>query len=135
MADDRYMLDTNVVSQIIKGRLPKIKQYLTKVPMNHLFISVITEAELRLGLAKKPDAKQLATIVKEFLARVNILPWDSAAACAYAELRIISQQEGKQLATMDMLIGAHALSTGMVLVTKDKAFLPFRPHLTLEAWD
>jgi tRNA(fMet)-specific endonuclease VapC len=86
------------------------------------------------GVAKKPDAKQLPMVVNEFLLRVEILPWDSRAAEAYAALRTAIEKEGKPLGAMDMLIAAHAASSGAILVTNDKAFYNVRKHLSLEDW-
>ena len=91
----RYMLDTNTASYIIKGEPASIKKHLVNVPMVSICVSAITEAELLRGLAKKPEAKQLALVVKEFLLRVEILPWDSDAANAYAHLRTACEKEGK----------------------------------------
>ena len=73
----RYLLDTNIVSHLIKGH-PVVSQRIVKVPMASLGISVITEAELYYGLAKRPEAKRLHLVVEEFLKRVDVLPWDSA---------------------------------------------------------
>ena len=98
MNDGYFMLDTNSVSYIIKGHPAAIRERLAKVPMVTVCISTITEAELLRGIAKKPDAKRLAVAVKEFLLRVEILPWDSDAASAYARLRTACESEGKPLA-------------------------------------
>ena len=117
-----YMLDTNTASYIIKGDYPALKAHLINVPMSSICISVITEAELLLGVAKKPNAKHLLMIVNEFLLRVEILPWTSQAAKVYAKLRASCEKEGKTLSCMDMLIAAHAKAENAVLVTKDRAF-------------
>ncbi|EGG92850.1 PilT like protein [gamma proteobacterium IMCC1989] len=134
MDRQRYMLDTNTVSYIIKGDPASIQQRLVNVPMASICISVITEAELLRGLAKKPKAKQLALLVKEFLLRVEILPWDSDAANTYAHLRTLCEKEGKPLGAMDMLIAAHSVAEGAVLITNDKAFYRIAQHLVLEDW-
>jgi tRNA(fMet)-specific endonuclease VapC len=130
----RYMLDTNVASYIIKGANDAVQKRLENVPMASLCISAVTQAELLRGVAKKPDAKQLPMVVNEFLLRVEILPWDSRAAEAYAALRTAIEKEGKPLGAMDMLIAAHAASSGAILVTNDKAFYNVRKHLSLEDW-
>lgn len=137
MDDEYFMLDTNSVSYIIKGQSAAIRKHLAKVPMASVCISAITEAELlRLlrGIAKKPKAKRLAVAVKELLLRVEILPWDSNAASAYAQLRTACENEGKSLATMDMLIAAHSVAANAVLITNDRAFYSVGHHLTLEDW-
>ncbi len=134
MPAPRYMLDTNTASYIIKGKPAVIRDHLLRVPMTSLCISVITEAELLRGVAKKPEAKQLPMLVEEFLLRVDILPWDSAAAAAYAQLASTCEQAGKPLGAMDMLIAAHAMASESILVSNDKAFYMHRQRLKLEDW-
>ncbi len=134
MDDKRYMLDTNTASYIIKGEPVAIREHLLKVPMANVCISAITEAELLRGVAKKPEAKRLAVVVKEFLLRVDILPWDSDAAEAYANLRTACENEGKPLGAMDMLIAAHSVAAETVLITNDKAFYNVQHFLQLEDW-
>lgn len=129
-----YMLDTNTASDIIKGKPAAVRKHLLEVPMSSICISSITEAELLHGLAKEPEAKHLPTIVKEFLIRVEIIPWDSDAAEAYAQLRAYCESAGTSLGTMDMLIAAHSVAVGAVLVTNDKAFHMVKRHLSVEDW-
>ena len=134
MEDKYYMLDTNTASYIIKGEPAVIRERLRKVPMANICVSAITEAELLRGVAKKPEAKRLPVVVKEFLLRVEILPWDSDAADAYAQLRTACENESKPLGNMDMLIAAHSVAVGAVLITNDKAFYNVKHHLMLEDW-
>lgn len=134
MGIGRLMLDTNMASYIIKGANDAVQKRLENVPMTSVCISSITQAELLLGVAKKPDAKQLPVAVNEFLLRVEILSWDSPAAEAYADLRAVFEKEGKSLGAMDMLIAAHAASSGAILVTNDKAFYNVQKYLSLEDW-
>ncbi|NOR26113.1 MAG: PIN domain-containing protein [Desulforhopalus sp.] len=134
MESQRYILDTNTASYIIKGDPAAVRKHLRNVPMATVCISAITEAELLRGVAKKPEAKRLPIAVKEFLLRVEILPWDSDAADAYAKLRTACEKEGKPLGTMDMLIAAHSVAVGAVLITNDKAFYNVGHHLTLQDW-
>jgi len=58
---------------------------------------------------------------------VSVLPWDSAAAKAYADLCSASWKRGRPLATMDMLVAAHAFASGLTLVTSDRSFRCLRP--------
>jgi tRNA(fMet)-specific endonuclease VapC len=129
-----YMLDTNMASYIIKGEPVAVRQHLRNVPMSSVCISSITQAELLRGVAKKPDAKQLPIAVKDFLLRVDILPWDSDVAEIYAQLRTACESEGLPLGTMDMLIAAHSVTVGAVLITNDQAFYRVKHHLSLNDW-
>ena len=129
-----YMLDTNTASYIIKGKPAIVREHLIEVPMASICISTITQAELLCGVAKKPKAKHLPLAVKEFLIRVEILPWDSDEAEAYAQLRTSCASERTPLGTMDMLIAAHSVAVGATLVTNDQAFYRVKYHLLLEDW-
>ena len=128
----RYMLDTNMVSRLIKSH-PSVSQRVTETPMSALCISVITGGELMFGLAKAPDAKRLHQAVKEFLRRVDVLPWDSAVMERYGSVRAAMEKQGRTLGPLDMLIAAHALETDSVLVTNDAAF-GCVAGLTVEDW-
>jgi len=130
----RYMLDTNTVSYIIKGTYPKIGEHLRKLPISSICISAITEAELLTGLAKKPEAKKLHLAVHEFLIRMDILEWDSKVAKTYANLRTNCENIGKPLGTMDRLIAAHSISADTKLITNDKAFYNVSKFLDLQDW-
>lgn len=115
-----YMLDTNAASTLIRGR---IGQELQKLLMERsVCISVITEAELRFGVTRRPEATRLATAVDVFLQDTPVLPWISATARAYAELRTRMEIQGIGLSAMDMLIAAHALAENCTLVSADRAF-------------
>lgn len=128
----RYMLDTNMVSHLIKGHTAVARHVLT-TPIASICISAITEGELLFGLAKRPDAKRLHMLVREFLRRVDVLPWDSDIAEDYGVARAAMERQGKVIAPVDLLIATHALSTGAVLVTNDQAFSQMT-GLQLEDW-
>ena len=118
-----FLLDTNTVAYILNGRSKTGRRHLAEIGENdRVAISAITEAEICYGLARKPEATRWRDAVEEFLAAVEILPWDSAAARSYGEIRAAMQSQGKALSAMDLLIAAHANATGATLVTSDKAF-------------
>jgi len=129
----RYLLDTNTASYIIKGNIPRVRERLLKVPMAQVAISAVTEAELRFGVVRRPDAAQLKIAVGEFLLRVESLPWDSEAAQQYASVRAALERAGEPLGNLDMMIAAHALAAQAVLVTSDRALRRVK-HLNTEDW-
>ena len=128
----RYMLDTNTVSHLLKKH-PTVSRRVVAVPITSLCISAITQGELLFGLARRPDATALHAAVREFLRRVDVLPWDAATSEVYGPARAASQREGRVLAPMDLLIGSHALSIDAILVTNDHAFGQL-PDLSIEDW-
>ncbi len=116
----RYMLDTNIVSHMLRGHAA-VMQRVTQVPMASLCISSISEAELQFGLAKRAGNKALHEAVKELLIRVESLPWTTEQTTIYGAARWRTTQSGKTIAVMDLLIATHALSIGAVLITNDQA--------------
>jgi tRNA(fMet)-specific endonuclease VapC len=96
-------------------------------------ISAVTEAELRFGVARRPEAVRLKTAVEEFLLRVDRLPWESEAAQHYARVRAALERDGKPIGNLDLMIAAHALAARAVLVTHDRVFRRVR-ELTIEDW-
>ena len=128
----RYMLDTNTVSHLLK-RHPAVTRRVVAVPITSVCISAITQGELLFGLARRPDATALHDAVREFLRRVDVLPWDAATSEVYGLARAAAQREGRVLAPMDLLIGSHALSVDAVLVTNDRAFAQLS-GLAVEDW-
>jgi len=129
----RYLLDTNIASYVIKGNVPHVRENLRRVPMSDVGISTVTEAELRFGVARRPQAARLELAVEEFLVRVEILAWDSAAARHYAAVRSAMEDSGTPMGNLDMMIAAHALAVVAVLVTHDKVFQRVK-HLKLADW-
>jgi tRNA(fMet)-specific endonuclease VapC len=118
----RYLLDTNTASYVIKGNVPRMREALLKIPAAEVGLSVVTEAELRFGVLRLASATRLAVVVDEFLKYVEICPWDSAAAREYAELRSVLEKSGSPMGNLDLMIAAHALALGVVLVSSDRVF-------------
>jgi tRNA(fMet)-specific endonuclease VapC len=128
-----YLLDTNTASYIIKGNIPAVRRRLVTIPMAQIAISAVTEGELRYGVARFPHATRLKTIVEEFLLRVAIHPWDSEAAQHYGHLRATLARDGQLMGSLDMMIAAHGLALGFVLVSNDHAFARIK-KLRVEDW-
>ena len=129
----RYLLDTNIASHILRAKSPPVQRQLAKVAMSALYVSAVTEGELRYGLARAPGATMLRKLVEEFLLRVTVLPWDSQAAAEYGDLRAALERAGTPIGGLDMMIAAHALATGSVLVSNDGVFKRIK-GLKVEDW-
>ena len=75
----RYMLDTNIVSFLIKESQPFLAQRISQKGIERIAISAIVEAELLWGLAKKQPSSLIQQRVMTFLTHVEILAWDRDA--------------------------------------------------------
>lgn len=130
-----YLLDTNIASHIIRGDRPAISQRLASLPMEDIAVSAVTEGELLFGLAKRNYPAALTKRVRQFLLRVDVLPWDHDVTQAYADLRAGCEAKGVSPAPLDMMIAAQAVAADAVLVTNDKAFSRLPDPLRTENWD
>jgi tRNA(fMet)-specific endonuclease VapC len=118
----RYLLDTNTVSYAIRGVPPRVRRKLMSVPRRFVALSTFTLAELQYGLARRPGAAGLRGLVEEFLREFPIVPWDTAAARAYGDMRAAQESKGRPLSHEDLMFASHALSLGLTLVSGDTAF-------------
>lgn len=120
------LLDTNVVSELMRpAPAPAVMSWLAAQPAASLFISAVTEAELRYGVTLLPEGRRRADLIaavdgmlaEDFTGR--ILPFDSAAAVAYAAIAAGRRHEGKPISQFDAQIAAIAQSRGAELATRN----------------
>ena len=121
-----YVLDTNVVSELMRpAPHPSVEAWVAKHSGAHLYFSAIGEAELRYGVAIMPAGRRreaLAAAVdglvrEDFAGRV--LPFDSAAAHAYAEIAAARRRAGRPVSQADCQIAAIAHARGLALATRN----------------
>lgn len=130
-----YLLDTNTVIYILKGKSRAARTRLAQLDEEELAcISTVTEAELLFGIAKSGGSEQRYKNLDWFLARMKVLAWARKEAAAYGILRAKQESLGKLLGPLDMLIAAHAIATGAILVTNDKAFRHIDNLPGIENW-
>lgn len=120
------LLDTNILSELMRPVPEKeVEQWLADQPDASVFISAITEAELRYGVALLPAGKRrsaLTAVIEDMLGEDftgRILPFDSAAAVAFAEIAATRRQTGRTIAQADAQIAAIARSRGAALATRN----------------
>lgn len=114
----RYLLDTNVVSFHIRQSSPALRRRLRRIAADDVALSVVTEMEIRFGLARNPGLR-IGPLVEEFLAAMTILPLDSQVAREYARIRADLENQGRPIGPLDLMIAAHAVSLHATLVTND----------------
>jgi tRNA(fMet)-specific endonuclease VapC len=129
-----YLLDTNTVSDIMNGYSEAARLALLRESRSSIIaISSITSGELRFGI-KKRNSKRLQRAFDQFLTVGTVLPWNDEVAMAYADLRDRLTRGGKTLDSLDMLIAAHAIAAGAVLVSRDSAFQHAREFVEVVNW-
>lgn len=130
-----HMLDTDTASYLIKGKSPGIEAKVAELVPSMICISVMTRAELLYGLKRLPAEHRLHLAVRQFLKIVRVLSWDSDSADWYADIRHQLLSTGQPIGEMDMMIAAHSLSAGAVLVTNNiRHYERIEAPLILENW-
>jgi tRNA(fMet)-specific endonuclease VapC len=130
-----HLLDTDTASFVIKGRSAAIEARLAALPPERVCVSAVTRTELMYGLRRIALSHRLQIGVREFLRIVTVLPWGADAADHYADIRHQLTVSGQPIGDMDMMIAAHALAVGAVLVTNNiRHFGRIAGPLVLENW-
>lgn len=127
------MLDTNIVSDLVRNPQGSVTQHIIKVGSETICISIITAAELRYGCARKGSAKLLAN-VEAILGSIQVLPFDVPADAEYGGIRAELEAAGKPIGPNDLLIAAHAYALGAVLVTANTGEFSRVRGLQVENW-
>jgi predicted nucleic acid-binding protein len=107
------LLDTNVVSEPLKpAPSPAVLAWLDEQPIETLFLSTISLAELRFGVAALPDGRRKDGLASALEAKLlslfgaRLLSFDVAAADAYATIRVRAREAGKAIGTADAYMGS-----------------------------
>ena len=129
-----FMLDTNTCIYIIKRKPPDVIERFCQTEISKIGISSITLSELFYGVSKssKPEQNQMA--LTQFVAPLEILPYDDEAAQYYGDLRAHLEKKGTPIGSLDMLIAAHALSIDCTLVTINEKEFIRTPNLKIDNW-
>ena len=128
-----YLLDTNILSDLMKHPQGRIKAHLERVGDNAVCTSIVVAAELKFGVEKSGSAA-LRINVDAILSALEILPLKAPADQRYAEIRAHLDPAGKTIGPNDMLIAAHCLAEGLVAVTANVDEFRRVPGLEVENW-
>lgn len=129
----RYMLDTNICVYLMKAHPPEVMARLLQLDYGDAVMSIITYAELRVGLEVLGPTRAQNERALHLLARdIPVLPFDEAAAVHYGVLRAAVRDRRRD--ALDRLIAAHAASLGLTLVTNNEADFRGYPGLAVENW-
>jgi tRNA(fMet)-specific endonuclease VapC len=130
----KYMLDTNICIYLIKQKPAAVLERFSQTDISEISISSITLSELFYGVSKSSKPEQNFMALTQFVAPLEILPFDGGAAQYYGDLRARLEIQGTPIGSLDMLIAAHALSIESTLVTNNEKEFIRVPSLKIENW-
>ena len=130
----KYLLDTNVVSDFVKGH-PLVMSRLKQTAPHLIGISSITAMEIEYGLQLNPArARKLLSILEPLLASIESLDFSRDDALTAATLRASLQSRGTPIGAYDVLLAGCALRRGMIFVTANTREFERVSGLQLENW-
>jgi len=114
----RYLLDTNACADYLRDR-HGMRARLGREKQGRFCVSSIVSAELEFGAANSRHPAEHQQVLTTFFRRIPVIDFDAEAARAYGNVRATLEREGRRIGAMDMMIAAHAVSAGLVLVSDD----------------
>lgn len=133
MATHRYLLDTNILSSLLKQPAGPIAKRIATVGEDVICTSIVVACELRYGAAKR-NSPALTDKINQLLSAIDVIPLDLDADQRYAQLRSALEGDGKPIGANDCLIAAHALALELSLVTDNVGEFTRVPGLKVENW-
>lgn len=130
----KYMLDTNICIYIIKEKPKKVINKFQTLDIGDICISSITLAELEYGVEKSHYTERNRLALAGFLSSIEVLSFSEKAAAEYGKIRANLERQGNIIGAYDLMIGAHALSKNITLVTNNMKEFKRIPNLSLENW-
>lgn len=120
------LLDTNVISELFRPSPDTaVRKFLRDLPAEELFTSAVCEAEIRYGLARMPSGRRRADLTTRAMGFLNeafpdrIVPFDSACAAIYSEIRASREAVGRPITIEDAMIAATVRARGATLATRN----------------
>ena len=129
----RYLLDTNIISDIMRTPKGKCASRIAEVGEGNIFTSIIVVCELRFGVAKKRSL-ELSRRLQGVLSAIEVANFEPPADIAYARERVKLETAGTPIGGNDLLIAAHALALDATLVTGNAREFARVKGLRVEYW-
>ncbi|MDI7227124.1 type II toxin-antitoxin system tRNA(fMet)-specific endonuclease VapC [Leptospira santarosai] len=129
-----YLLDTNICIYIINQKPESVYKKFKKIKLENIFISSITEFELKYDVQKNLHFERNLKVLEEFLGYLNILQFVSKDASKDAKIRVELERVGKPIGPFDLLIASQALANKLTLVTNNEKEFARIKEIKMESW-
>ncbi|MBW6475525.1 MAG: type II toxin-antitoxin system VapC family toxin [Chromatiales bacterium] len=136
------LLDTNVISEPLRrDPEPRVIEWIDAQALETLYISAITVAELRSGIALLPPGKRSSALQENLEKQVlplftgRVLPFDLSCTRAYADLIAKAKNAGLAIATADGFIAAIAITNSFAVATRDSSPFEAAGSAVINPWN
>lgn len=130
----KYLIDTNICIYIMNNHPDNIINRFKQLELGDIGVSTVSISELQYGVSKSRHREENQIRLEEFLAPLEICPYDKTAASAYGDIRCHLEKIGKLIGPLDMLIAAQALGHGWALVTNNEDEFKRVKGLKVQNW-
>ena len=130
----KVMLDTNTCIAIIRQKPPQALRRFDAYKVGEIGISWVTLAELEFGVAKSQQLEKNQTALDEFVLPLEIADFNRETARVYGRVLAMLEKKGTPIGSLDMMIGAQALSLGVTLATNNTREFSRIKGLTVVDW-
>ncbi len=134
MTQPRFLLDTNTCIYIRRRQPTCVMERFRTLRPNEAVLSVISYGELHYGAQKGPDPARAREELAELADAIQVLPLPANAGPIYGSIRAVLQRKGQMIGGNDAWIAAHALATGLIVVTNNEREFRRVPDLIVENW-
>ena len=130
----RFLLDTNVLSDLVRGE-PNVSKRFKDTPPDDAAVSTVTTMEIDYGLALQPErVKRIAPLLGGILGTLHVLPFSRADARSAGVVRAVLRKRGRPIGPYDVMLAGCALARGLTLVTSNMKEFTRVGGLAVETW-
>lgn len=129
----KFLLDTNILSDLVRHPRGKISDHISEVGEADVCTSIVVAAELRYG-ANKKNSPRLTAQLEAVLGAIEVLALEVPVDVAYGVIRASLERKGQPIGANDLLIAAHTLALGLTVVTDNEREFSRIEGLRVENW-
>jgi tRNA(fMet)-specific endonuclease VapC len=129
----RYLLDTSIVSDLVRNPQGTVAQRIRKVGEDNVCTSIVVAAQLRYG-AEEKGSPRLSAQLETVLGVLEVLAFEAPGDRAYGAIRTQLEKAGRTIGANDLLIAAHALALGYTVITDNEDEFARITNLRHENW-
>jgi len=130
----RYLLDTNTIIYLRRRSPINVRESFAKLRQGEAVVSVVTYGELMYGIAKSSRKQAAIATLQEIMQMLPLIHLPGAAGAIYGEIRAELEAKGKIIGNNDLWIAAHALASGLILVTNNEREFVRVTGLKIQNW-
>jgi len=134
MAVTRYLLDTDICIYVARRKPLQVVERLAKLGPGEVAMSLVTYCELIYGCLKSREAAAALAGIEKLRAIIPVAPMDTEVAMCFGRIRAGLEAKGTPIGAYDLMIAAHAMSLGLILVTNNVREFSRVEGLRIENW-